>query len=85
MDDQQAAEALKRIKVSTNGNTVQVQIAMSKEELLDNIRKMQEQRARGGVRLAGHHPMLGVTTTASDGDSGTAAVPAVPPAPPKPG
>jgi hypothetical protein len=78
MDDQEAAEALKRIKVNTNGNTMQVQIAMSKEELLDNIRKMQEQRANGGVRPAGHRPALGVTTTAS------AAVPAVPPAPPKP-
>ncbi len=78
MDDQQAAEALKRITISANGNTMQVQIAMSKEELLDNIRRMQEQRANGGVRPAGHRPALGVTTTAS------AAVPAVPPAPPKP-
>ena len=85
MDDQEAAEALKRIKVNTNGNTMQVQIAMSKEELLDNIRKMQEQRAHEGVRLAGHRPTLGVTTTASaTATSATAAVPTVPQAPPKP-
>jgi hypothetical protein len=83
MDDQEAAEVLKRIKVNTNGNTMQVQIAMSKEELLDNIRKMQEQRARGGVRLASHHPMLGVTTTTT-ATRASVAVPAAPPAPPKP-
>ena len=85
MDDQQAAEALKRITVNTNGNTMQIQIAMSKEELQDNMRRMQEQRGKGGVRLAGRQPALGVTTTASaTANSTTAAVPTAPPALPKP-
>ena len=80
MDDQTAAETLKRVKVSANGRSMQIQIAMTKDELLENMRRMQEQRSNGGTRLARGPAAMGSSamTTAST------LAPAEPPAPPKP-
>ena len=87
MDDREAAEALKKIAVTANGKSMQIQIAMSKEELLEEMRKMQEQRANNGVRLARRPRMLGgpaPITSAAASSPAAAVVSAEPPAPPKP-
>ena len=45
LDDQKAAEFWRKVKVSSEGKRMQLRVALTKEELAENIRIMQEQRS----------------------------------------
>lgn len=52
MDDARAAEFWRKVKVGADGRRMQVQVALTKEELQENIRLMQQQKAAAQTSVA---------------------------------
>jgi hypothetical protein len=52
MDEGKAADFWRKVKVGADGKRMQVQVALTKEELQENIRLMQQQRAASQTSLA---------------------------------
>ncbi len=73
---EKAADFWRKVKVGTDGKRMELQIALTKEELQENIHMMQEQRAS---HTSGKTAIAGLTPGAAAGASPRAAAP-----PPKP-